>query len=234
VSTPHPAAPPTTASPAPARRDDRSSRAPGGCQCHSARRRSPAPHAARGSARSPRIARHLQRDPVARIETPREQLKRLRCGRDPPRRRSRPSSARIATSQKSRCTSSATALTSSSSLSATNGRTGGQTTSTDPRSQRNRASRRGGHRNCRSRSPSSKTARQTCVLPESPLSQSAEPKPAAGHHQGPRENSFMPRDRRRTMLASRTAGFRAKRKLVRAGALARPPWVKEVIPRIHA
>src|SRR3954447_22464051 len=29
--------------------------------------------------------------------------------------------------------------------------------------------------------------------PRKPLSQSAEPKPAAGHHQGPRESSFMPR-----------------------------------------
>jgi hypothetical protein len=61
-----------------------------------------------------------------------------------PAERSRPS-ATIATSQKSRWTSSATALTDSSSPSSTFGRTGGQTTSTDPRSQRNQASRRGGH-----------------------------------------------------------------------------------------
>jgi hypothetical protein len=38
----------------------------------------------------------------------------------------------------------------------------------DPRSQRNRANRRGGHRNCRAPSPSSKTACPTCVLPETP------------------------------------------------------------------
>ena len=61
-----------------------------------------------------------------------------------PADRSRPS-ATIATSQKSRWTSSATALTHSSSPSIDVGRTGGQTTSTDPRSQRNQASRRGGH-----------------------------------------------------------------------------------------
>jgi hypothetical protein len=34
----------------------------------------------------PRIARYLQRDLVARVETLREELKRLRCGRDPPGR----------------------------------------------------------------------------------------------------------------------------------------------------
>ena len=34
----------------------------------------------------PRIARHLQRDPVARIQALREQLQRLRCALDPPRR----------------------------------------------------------------------------------------------------------------------------------------------------
>ena len=65
------------------------------------------------------------------------------------------------------------------------GRTdGGQTTSTDPRSQRNRASR-GAATEKPSSTPSSKTAYPTCVLPQSPSSQSAEPKPAAGHHQGP-------------------------------------------------
>ena len=48
------------------------------------------------------------------------------------------------------------------------GRTGGQTTSTDPRSQRNQASRRGGHRKARAQSPSRKTACPTCVLPEGP------------------------------------------------------------------
>ena len=60
----------------------------------------------------PRIARHLQRDPVARVEALREQLERLGPRlRSGPAERSRPS-ATIATSQKSRWTSSATALTS--------------------------------------------------------------------------------------------------------------------------
>ena len=86
-----------------------------------------------------------------------------------PAERSRPS-ARIATSQKSRWTSSATALTSPPRCRRRKRRTGGQTTSTDPRSQRNRASRRGGHRKARAPTrPSSKTACPTCVLPRRPL-----------------------------------------------------------------
>ena len=84
-----------------------------------------------------------------------------------PAERSRPS-ATIATSQKSRCTSSASALTSSSSLSTTKGRTGGQTTSTDPRSRRNRASRRGGHRKARARSPSPKRPAQPAFSQKAP------------------------------------------------------------------
>ena len=42
-------------------------------------------------------------------------------------------------------------------------------------------------------SPSSKTACPTCVLPEGPSSQSAEPKPAAGHHQALKEQFHAPR-----------------------------------------
>ena len=53
----------------------------------------------------------------------------------------------------------------------------------DTRSRHNRASRRGGHRKARARSPSSKTACPTCVLPESPCpgrpTVTAEPRTAA-------------------------------------------------------
>jgi hypothetical protein len=49
-----------------------------------------------------------------------------------------------------------------------NGRTVGTTTTTDTRSRRNRASRRGGHRKARARSPSSKTACPATFSQESP------------------------------------------------------------------
>jgi hypothetical protein len=56
-------------------------------------------------------------------------------------------------------------------------RTGGQTTSTDPRSQRNRPSRSGGQRKARARDPSSdQTAHPARALPQGPSSQSAKPK----------------------------------------------------------
>ena len=61
----------------------------------------------------------------------------------------------IATSQKSRCTSIPIALHTAHLLARRRrGSTGGQTTPTDSRSQRNRASRRGGHLKHRARSPS--------------------------------------------------------------------------------
>jgi hypothetical protein len=78
-------------------------------------------------------------------------------------------------------------------LSTTNGRTAGQTTSTDPRSQRNRASRRGGHQKPGSNSPIVQNGVPNLRAPRSPSSRSAEPKPAAGHHQGLQKSSFMPR-----------------------------------------
>src|SRR5215216_1247342 len=49
------------------------------------------------------------------------------------------------------------------------GRRNGQTTSTHSRSERNRTSRRGGHRIARARGPSSKPACPSCVLPEAPV-----------------------------------------------------------------
>ena len=93
----------------------------------------------------PRIARHLQRDPVARVEALREQLQRLR-----PRLRSGPPSAagppRRSPPRRSRDGRPALPLSPRPPRRRrSRGRTGGQTTSTDPRSQRNRASRRGGH-----------------------------------------------------------------------------------------
>ena len=87
-------------------------------------------------------------------------------------------SSQIAISQKSRCTSNpialptavTTAVTSPSPDRATmNGRTVGTTTTTDTRSQRNRASRRGGHRKARARSPSSKTACPATFSQKAPI-----------------------------------------------------------------
>ena len=88
-------------------------------------------------------------------------------------------SSQIAISQKSRCTSNpialptalttATATSPSSGQPTMNGRTVGTTTTTDTRSQRNRASRRGGHRKARARSPSSKTACPATFSQKAPI-----------------------------------------------------------------
>jgi hypothetical protein len=84
-----------------------------------------------------------------------------------PAERTPPRSA-IATSQKSMWTSSAMSRTCSPAR--RRARTSGQTTSTHPRSQRNRTGRRGGHRTkARARSPSSKPACPSRVLPEAPI-----------------------------------------------------------------
>src|SRR5213075_2289406 len=55
------------------------------------------------------------------------------------------------------------------------GRRGGQTTPTDPRSKRNRTSRRGGHRKARAHSPSSKNRPAQHAFPRKPLSRSSDP-----------------------------------------------------------
>ena len=135
---------PRAAWPAPWRRGGRSSLGPGGCRCRSARRRSPVRRAPRGSRRSPRVAGHLQRHPVTRIEALREQLQRVGPSLDPARRpqpalRHDRDLAEVAMNIHSDRSHLALLIVDDSR------RTGGQTTSTDPRSQRNRASRRGGH-----------------------------------------------------------------------------------------
>jgi hypothetical protein len=92
----------------------------------------------------PGVARHFQRDPVVLVEALREQLELVGLGLDAP---GRPQSAlsddrhlaKIAVDvQRDRSHLVLLVVVDS-------GRTGGQTTSTDPRSQRNRASRTGGH-----------------------------------------------------------------------------------------
>jgi hypothetical protein len=114
-----------------------------------------------------------------------------------PAERNRPS-ATIATSQKSRCTSRATALTSPPHYRWASRRTGGQTTSTDPRSQRNRASRRGGHRKARAQlAHRPKRPAQPAFSHEGPSSQSVEPKPAAGHHRSPQRAVSCPDEQQR-------------------------------------
>ena len=130
----------------------------------------------------PRVARHLQRDPVDGVKALRDQLQRLRPSLDPTRRPRRPPST-IATAQKSRCTSSATALTSPSSpLTTRAGEPAGK------RHRRIRAhSATGQVAGAATEKPGLKpahrpqTACPACVLPESPSSQSTEPKPAPGH-----------------------------------------------------
>ena len=91
-----------------------------------------------------RVAGRLQRDPVRRGQAPREQLKSRRRRQHPPA--GEPARSLIATSQKSRCTSIPTALNTPILLTSmdTTREQVGNTTQTDPRSQRNRASRRGG------------------------------------------------------------------------------------------
>jgi hypothetical protein len=93
----------------------------------------------------PRVAGDLKRDPVARIEALGEQRKRVRPRRDPTRR-AHPALghdrhlAEIAMDvQRYRSHLSLLAIARRT------WETGGQTTTTDPRSKRNRASRRGGH-----------------------------------------------------------------------------------------
>jgi len=92
----------------------------------------------------PRVAGHLRRDPVARIEALGEQLEFLRTRLDPARR-AQP--AAFDDRHLAEVTVNIQRHRSHLVLLAVDdiGRTGGQTTSTDPRSQRNQASRRGGH-----------------------------------------------------------------------------------------
>ena len=97
------------------------------------------------------------------------------------------------------------------------GRTGGQTTSTDPRSQRNQASRRGGHRKARAQSPSRKTACPTCVLPKAPVPVN---RSYVGHRMtpAPSTSSFMPRIAGATAALRETPAPRAWQKWMGRGS----------------
>jgi hypothetical protein len=133
----------------------------------------------------PRIARHLQRHPVARVQTLREQLKRLRCRRDPPGRaqpalRDDRHLAEIAMHvQRYRSHLVLLAVVDHDENRWANDIDGSALAAQPGKSQGRPPKSPGSTR------PSSKTACPTCVLPESPSSQSAEPKPAAGHHRSP-------------------------------------------------
>jgi hypothetical protein len=85
--------------------------------------------------------------------------------RPPPGHRRR---RRIATSQNSRWTSNPIDRTKPSSTTGLTSGTPGQTTQTDSRSQRTRASRRGGHRKAGSKPIAQEPACPICVLPEGP------------------------------------------------------------------
>ena len=103
-------------------------------------------------ARRPRVPRHLQRHPILPPEAAGEQPERLRRRRDPPRRAHHPvlddrDLAKVAMHvQPDRPHLNLLA-------SITDGRTGGQTTQTDTCLRHNRASRRGGHRECSDSKP---------------------------------------------------------------------------------
>jgi len=119
----------------------------------------------------PRVPGHLKRDPILRAQAGGEQLQPLRRGRDPSARakltilderdlteiemnvqRDRPHHHRLPHSARQ------------------DGRRGGQTTPTDPRSRRNRTSRSGGHRKARAQTPIvHEPACPACVLPETPV-----------------------------------------------------------------
>jgi hypothetical protein len=116
----------------------------------------------------PRVAGHLKRAPIIRAQAPCEQSSASGLVSTRPADRTSPPSA-IATAQKSRCTSNPIALTPAPFTRQTDGRTGGQTTPTGPRSQRNGTRGRGGHRKARAQTPIvQEPACPTCVPPGSP------------------------------------------------------------------
>ena len=126
----------------------------------------------------PRVALTSSATRSSGPKAPREQLELLRLRLTRPAERTSPSST-IATSQKSRCTSNPTALTTHLPRAQLeqSGRRSGQTTPTDSRSKRNRTSRRGGHRKARAQSPSRKNRPAQHAFSRKPLSQSPEPNP---------------------------------------------------------
>jgi len=92
----------------------------------------------------PGVAGHLERDVVMHVEALREQLERLGLRLDPAARAQLTlfddrHLAEVTVNIQRHCSHLVLLAVDDT------GRTGGQTTSTDPRSQRNRASRRGGH-----------------------------------------------------------------------------------------
>ena len=117
----------------------------------------------------PRVAGDLQHHPVIGGQALREQLQHIGLGRDPARR------AHLAFLG-DRDLAEVTVYVqpdrshhrSLRRPSPTTRENCGQTTPTDPRSQRNQASRRGGHRNLGLSRPSSKAACPRCVLPKAP------------------------------------------------------------------
>ena len=84
------------------------------------------------------------------------------------------------------------------------GRTGGQTTPTDPCSQHNQASRSGGHREAELKAHHAKTACPACVLPEGPCP--SRPNLRSGPANNPHPSSFMPR-----AAIAGTSGFAQRR-----------------------
>ena len=141
----------------------------------------------------PRVAGHLQRHPVTRIQALREQLQHLRrASAIRPAERTRPSST-IATSQKSRCTSSPTALTrillarSTTRENRWANDTDGSALAAQPGKSQGRPPKSPGSHAHRAKRPAQPAFSQR------PLSQSPEPKPAPDDR-APSRGSFMPRE----------------------------------------
>jgi hypothetical protein len=141
----------------------------------------------------PRIARHLQRNQITRVETLREELKRIRSGRDPPGRtqptlRNDRHLAEIAVDiQRYR-----PHLSSLPSLITRENRWANDIDRSALAAQPGKSQGRP------QKPPGSKPIVQNgppnLRYPRNPSPQSTEPKPAAGHHQSPRENSYTPRN----------------------------------------
>ena len=123
----------------------------------------------------PRVRCHLQRHTVIRREALSEQLKTLGRGLDPPGRADAPALADRDLAEIQMHVQPDSSHLHHPSCRSTRRRTGGQTTSTDPRSKRTWTSRRGGQRKARARSPSRKNGLPSLRSPKGPCPSHPDP-----------------------------------------------------------